>query len=1449
MQKSEKLQRLLAVLATWAVLLVIFFGYERYFVKGQQEFVRERNFRALAALSKELSFAVDKVQKSSESLVKVASKENYSSEGLLWYVDHYVGISDKSVAGKAARDASTCVGSINSGKEKVPLEAIADAQTLTLSVSCFTAAKPDDPDLPVPKSKVLLYRLDLTESVAKGFEREGAAFDDVLVADKSGRVLFQKSLTAPRIVNLRALENATSQTASQPTTSVPSASAGADPQAKTPAENALQSEKAEASTVATVTEAGATYEMFAVPTRIVLRSPENPPRTWDLLVVGLRGEERSERDAHQLPFSALIWTGMTGVVLFSLSWPLFKLQYMSSTERFTPKDGWFLIIAMVVASTTGMLMLLNASYTSWSQDGEDLRMRRIADQIKANFGSEMSLALRQIHWLREDAISRAPEISQPSVAIPDYLQKGSRLNCYPYFEIAFWANEQGQQRLKFDVRPLATPPINVSPLPFFRKILFDGNWITRSEANGPDPPCSIPDNASNLDDAQFQKNNARTFDGTYLQPVLSQSTGEFLTVLAGRVPGSADKNKGLQVEGLAMRPMSLVDPVLPPGYGFAVIDEKCNVLFHSQAFRNMRENFCEESKDPAELLPWLLSGVDSSIDISYSGQPERAYLTSLKDGPRFATGPAFLIIFRQPDTQLTLNLAVILVCSILLGTYFAVLLLAAAVHLSLRGPLHLLYAPDFMWPRADGAVSYVAIFAANGFMFLLYWLAYRWLFEAPLLALSLVTALLSVTFSILKLRSQDEPLFRLGMILGLSGGLGFLLDLLWSRLGDGFQPQWIWFFALIAVFGLTALALAQRSVWSRSVFGEAGWIRGVAEKHFSVAYSLAALSLITLVGLVPCTGFFKYSYDAVSELSLKHDELMLSTSLLARRDRIREYYDKVVTFGVTQGNADNPVKQVAKLRIGSTGDLYDVEASDASGSDRRGPVFTVTDEPTLEQPIVATPAVTPASDDSLCQGTGLDFNGRIERRIARATLQFPSNPLGNEMSKLGVASTEEVKSAWEHCWTEEKPQQFRMLWKSDSRLPRFSVTAHYNLWRGLKWWAGLGLLLLWVLLAVWIMSLVKKIFFTDIDTAPPFPAVDWTGTAQIDRDFLIIGLAKSGKSEWLKRISGLRAEDVLDMRVELRKMVDDPKYQSARPQGSLIVLDHFDFNLRDCRYNMARLNLLESLICGPACRVVAISTVDLLYFLTEESAEVLCQHHKDPAAAGRLLDRWVRVLSKFKKVRPKDSAEHEFQTLITDFVKNHPALSKIAIRVSEECNHTAMLRKIGQEILENASEKEAVSYEGLVNNILDRADAYYHVLWSGLTTSERLVLYQLALDGWANAKNTSAIQQLERKQLIYKAPMYRIMNESFRRFIASTEHSDEMARWQSREQQSTWRAFRVVLIAAAIGTGIWLLYTQATLSQAVAGYIAAAATLLTAIGSLFARSGSAKPQASDKESA
>jgi len=192
------------------------------------------------------------------------------------------------------------------------------------------------------------------------------------------------------------------------------------------------------------------------------------------------------------------------------------------------------------------------------------------------------------------------------------------------------------------------------------------------------------------------------------------------------------------------------------------MDRQCEVLFHSDSSRDLRENFCEESKNKTELSPWLFGGVNASLDITYAGGTERAYLTSFPLPTLSSTGSAYLIVFEDRGHALSLNLAIVLVSSILLAGYFLILATGAAVHLLLRGPLGMLYAPGFLWPQTRNTLAYLQLFCANALTFAFYWVASRQLYEGSLLTLTMEVPLVSIGFSIARLAWQPHAFHRWG---------------------------------------------------------------------------------------------------------------------------------------------------------------------------------------------------------------------------------------------------------------------------------------------------------------------------------------------------------------------------------------------------------------------------------------------------------------------------------------------------------------------------------------------------------------------------------------------------------------------------------------------------------------------------------------------------------------
>ncbi len=378
---------------------------------------------------------------------------------------------------------------------------------------------------------------------------------------------------------------------------------------------------------------------------------------------------------------------------------------------------------------------------------------------------------------------------------------------------------------------------------------------------------------------------------------------------------------------------------------------------------------------------------------------------------------------------------------------------------------------------------------------------------------------------------------------------------------------------------------------------------------------------------------------------------------------------------------------------------------------------------------------------------------------------------------------------------------------------------------------------------LWLISLTKKIFLTNVESASVIEIAIWRTVSDIKRDSLVIGLPRSGKSAYLKNLQGLDARDFRDLRDLQSNRSGTSKYyelDSTDCYSGVIIIDQFDFNMRDPVWNQKRLELMEKLLSKKEQKLVIVSTVDPLYFLTVEYPNILGSDAQ-PAEVSALLERWARILDNFSRVKLPNEVGDEFAGEVLKFREQSEQSDRIARWICHECTYTPMLQKIGLDLFGKYQpvlthpDLTLPTRQQLVEWVADRADAYYRMLWAGLTSNERLVLYQLALDGWANPRNAAAIHQLEQKQLIFRRPMYRIINDSFRSFIRSSEHQSEIVEWQRTEQRSTWQALRFVVIATLIGIGAWLLYAQAQLFQIGAGYITAIATLLTAIAGFAAR--------------
>jgi hypothetical protein len=169
----------------------------------------------------------------------------------------------------------------------------------------------------------------------------------------------------------------------------------------------------------------------------------------------------------------------------------------------------------------------------------------------------------------------------------------------------------------------------------------------------------------------------------------------------------------------------------------------------------------------------------------------------------------------------------------------------------------------------------------------------------------------------------------------------------------------------------------------------------------------------------------------------------------------------------------------------------------------------------------------------------------------------------------------------------------------------------------------------------------------------------------------------------------------------------------------------------------------------------------------------------------------------------------------------------------KECRDLPALWPLAARLARDMRHGDVHSRETIASELLERADPYYRMVWKECSPDQKFVLAQLATDGMLNPANDRAIRQLVRRGLILTTPQFRIVNESFRRFLCSAPTPAERREWRREARRSGWGKIHVAFFMALAATGVFLLTTQIALWDSAGAYVTAAMGALGTLAKLF----------------
>jgi hypothetical protein len=182
-------------------------------------------------------------------------------------------------------------------------------------------------------------------------------------------------------------------------------------------------------------------------------------------------------------------------------------------------------------------------------------------------------------------------------------------------------------------------------------------------------------------------------------------------------------------------------------------------------------------------------------------------------------------------------------------------------------------------------------------------------------------------------------------------------------------------------------------------------------------------------------------------------------------------------------------------------------------------------------------------------------------------------------------------------------------------------------------------------------------------------------------------------------------------------------------------------------------------------------------------------------------------------------------------IDDAPVRGVVESVLAHEGRPNAALRRVCDDIRESEAFRDgAMTREQVLDEIEDRASGWYRRVWSTCSDDEKLVLGHVAQQGLANSSGRRAVRRLLMRGLLFKDPGLRVMNETFKRFVLSSQCRAEVRCLEGEAEPSTWDRLRLPLALGAASAGSFLFVTQrevfdSTLTT-VAGITAAVPTVI-----------------------
>ena len=657
----------------------------------------------------------------------------------------------------------------------------------------------------------------------------------------------------------------------------------------------LKNEAVSTMNILDVTIAGNPYKLFLYPFEMGRQK---------LTLTGVISDSNYREATQKIPFTIFTVFSVL-LLLLIIHLPILRIFVLGPDERIRASDIRLIIGSYFIAAFFGFFVFskifLDKEQSIQNRNHLDL----LANKIISNFQEELDsinqqlfssdTALKNISK-EKDRFSHPMDKNKLKPAAIAYLDKRFKPTIYPYSTGVFWLNSSGRwvARWSFRYSQTKTKMISVNDRTYFSDFKIGKVF-------------PIPGKR----------------DSFTIQPTLSKLEGEYIINVAkksivppyaGRTNAKKDSVKPFLI-GLSSRMHSVSGVILPPGYGFSIIDKEGKIQFDSREGRPLLSNILTEVENPGAIQQTAIYRNRRYFEHLQVRSKNMALLSTPLDGT-----PYQLLVYYNHIRSDAFEEHLVALSAGLIGTVVFMLLLSSLVNQWSKAKNRMLESRsqhfEWLYPCSDRLKRKYYRHLINWMLLLLAIYLLAWLVmdkrmpgsEFSMLFISLLFPFyITLHYYELRERFYDVSEHRTSIewyfarpSLALRGLLWFFIIII-----NCFVPFYIFSGSMALPVLITqliwALIILISAVWFRKNLKESDVGNSTCEgfaarkedqatkKKIPISYILAILTGVSLISVIPASGIFWLFFREETGLYQKADQLIVANRIDERRQLINQY--------------------------------------------------------------------------------------------------------------------------------------------------------------------------------------------------------------------------------------------------------------------------------------------------------------------------------------------------------------------------------------------------------------------------------------------------------------------------------------------------------------------------------------------------------------------------------